>query len=74
MYKEIFYDRQFRTWVGRYTNLKGDQIGDCEYFGNKQLAQAWKNSVKFEPLRNGSPMYYESEGGSMCNGIGREYF
>lgn len=64
MYKEIFFDRQFRVWVGVVTNLRGDQVGDCEYFGNKQLAVSWK----------AKPIETPNDGGSMWQGVGRQYF
>lgn len=64
-YKHIFFDRQFRVWVGVNQNLRGDQIGDCEYFPNKKLATEWKQ--KFEPVTS-------IEAGSMCDGIGKSYF
>jgi len=64
MYKEIFYDRQFRVWVGKVTNLKGDQIGDCEYFPNKIQALEWKAKL-IETV---------TDGGSMWNGFGKVYF
>ena len=41
MKREIYYDRQFRVWVGLTKDENGDQVGDCEYFGNRQQAEEW---------------------------------
>lgn len=42
MKKEIFYDHQFKVWVGVVLNSDDYQVRDCEYFPNKQLALQWK--------------------------------
>ena len=65
-YKHIFYDRQTRTWIGRFTNLKGDQIGDCEYFPNRKLAEAWKMDTTYL-----KPDYQDD---SMWKGFDKQYF
>lgn len=59
MHKEIFFDRQFRIWVGVIINLNGDQVGDCEYFGNKQRAVAWKSKL----------IEKSTDSGSMCEDV-----
>jgi len=41
MSKEIYYDRQFRVWVGLILDHKGHQVGDCEYFPTKKFAKYW---------------------------------
>jgi hypothetical protein len=41
MTKEIFYDRQFRCWIGVILDKEGNQVGDCEYFPTKDLARKW---------------------------------
>ena len=28
---DVFYDRQFRTWVSRVLDADGNQVVDCEY-------------------------------------------
>jgi hypothetical protein len=56
MNKEIFYDRQFHTWIGRIVNSYDDQVGDCEYFPRKELALMWKSTPVTEYLKNG--VYY----------------
>lgn len=39
MQKDIFYDKMTRTWVCTIKDAEGNQIGDCEYEPNKELAQ-----------------------------------
>ena len=41
MTKEIYYDRQFRVWVGLIFDHNKFQVGDCEYFPTKKLAKFW---------------------------------
>lgn len=38
MQKDIFYDKMTRTWVCTIRDAEGNQIGDCEYEPNKELA------------------------------------
>jgi hypothetical protein len=41
MIKKIYYDHQFRVWVGLILDWNEFQIGDCEYFATKKLAEDW---------------------------------
>ena len=43
LHKEIFYDRQFRVWIGVVKDEDGNQVFDCEYFYSKETAKAWKS-------------------------------
>ena len=39
--KEIFYDNQFRVWIGLIYDQERNQVGDCEYFPTQDLAKKW---------------------------------
>lgn len=41
MIKEIYYDRQFRVWVGLIFDQERNQVEECEYFPTKKFARDW---------------------------------
>jgi len=46
-----------------------------EHFGiEEETATKLESTTSKEELRTYHPAYYDAEGGSMCNGIGRSYF
>ena len=50
----------------------GEKIFSTEEMQAKQ--EQVMNKIKAAALVTDRPAYYDSEGGSMCNGIGRSYF
>lgn len=45
---EVWYDKQFSTWVVQKKDGKGNQIGDCEYIHLKKDAIEYGKEIKQE--------------------------
>lgn len=47
---EVWYDKQFSTWVVQRKDKAGNQIGDCEYINPKKAAVEYaKEEIKKHP-------------------------
>lgn len=43
---EVWYDKQFLSWVVQRKDENGNQIGDCEYFYLKSDAVKYAKEIK----------------------------
>lgn len=70
------------AWIyGKDTGQVEQDILECrdalitaQVKGHKKRVQNEQNAADRMVAQGARPAYYDQEGGSMCNGIGREYF